>query len=65
MGDLNSPSNPSGAAYTEADLRALADVLMQHPHVWVMTDDMYEHLVYDDLSSRRSLRSSRAFTSGP
>jgi len=45
---LNSPSNPSGAAYTEADLRALADVLLQHPHVWVMTDDMYEHLVYDD-----------------
>jgi aspartate aminotransferase len=44
---LNSPSNPSGAAYTEADLRALADVLLKHPHVWVMTDDMYEHLVYD------------------
>jgi aspartate aminotransferase len=45
---LNSPSNPSGAAYTEADLRAVADVLLQHPHVWVMTDDMYEHLIYDD-----------------
>ena len=45
---LNSPSNPSGAAYTEADLRALADVLLRHEHVWVMTDDMYEHLVYDD-----------------
>jgi aspartate aminotransferase len=45
---LNSPSNPSGAAYTEADLRAVADVLLQHPQVWVMTDDMYEHLVYDD-----------------
>ncbi len=45
---LNSPSNPSGAAYTEADLRAVADVLLAHPHVWVMTDDMYEHLVYDD-----------------
>src|SRR5271168_4554297 len=45
---LNSPSNPSGAAYTEADLRAVADVLLKHPHVWVMTDDMYEHLVYDD-----------------
>src|SRR5215475_9134153 len=45
---LNSPSNPSGAAYTEADLRALADVLLKHPHVWVMTDDMYEHLVYDE-----------------
>src|SRR5438067_8088180 len=49
---LNSPSNPSGAAYTEADLRALADVLLQHPHVWVMTDDMYEHLVYDDFEYR-------------
>jgi aspartate aminotransferase len=49
---LNSPSNPSGAAYTETDLRALADVLLKHPHVWVMTDDMYEHLVYDDFQYR-------------
>jgi aspartate aminotransferase len=49
---LNSPSNPSGAAYSEADLRAVADVLLQHPHVWVMTDDMYEHLVYDDFEYR-------------
>jgi aspartate aminotransferase len=45
---LNSPSNPSGAAYTERDLREIADVLLKHEHVWVMTDDMYEHLVYDD-----------------
>jgi aspartate aminotransferase len=45
---LNSPSNPSGAAYTRAELKALTDVLVKHPHVWVMTDDMYEHLVYDD-----------------
>ena len=45
---LNSPSNPSGAAYTKAELRALADVLMRHPQVWVLTDDMYEHLVFDD-----------------
>ena len=44
---LNSPSNPSGAAYTRAELKALTDVLMRHPHVWVMSDDMYEHLVYD------------------
>jgi aspartate aminotransferase len=44
---LNSPSNPSGAAYTRDELRALADVLLRHPHVWVLTDDMYEHLVYD------------------
>jgi aspartate aminotransferase len=44
---LNSPSNPTGAAYTEAELKALTDVLLKHPHVWVMTDDMYEHLVYD------------------
>lgn len=44
---LNSPSNPTGAAYTEADLKALAAVLVKHPHVWVMTDDMYEHLLYD------------------
>jgi aspartate aminotransferase len=45
---LNSPSNPSGAAYTKAELKAICDVLLAHPHVWVMTDDMYEHLVYDD-----------------
>jgi aspartate aminotransferase len=44
---LNSPSNPTGAAYTAAELRALADVLLRHPHVWVLSDDMYEHLVYD------------------
>ncbi len=44
---LNSPSNPTGAAYTRAELEALAVVLRQHPHVWVLTDDMYEHLVYD------------------
>jgi aspartate aminotransferase len=45
---LNSPSNPTGAAYTRSELKALTDVLVRHPHVWVMTDDMYEHLVYDD-----------------
>jgi aspartate aminotransferase len=45
---LCSPSNPTGAAYKKAELQALTDVLVKHPHVWVMTDDMYEHLVYDD-----------------
>ena len=45
---LNSPSNPSGAAYSWDEMKALTDVLMKHPHVWVMTDDMYEHIVYDD-----------------
>jgi aspartate aminotransferase len=45
---FNSPSNPSGAAYTKAELKKVTDVLMRHPHVWVLTDDMYEHLVYDD-----------------
>jgi aspartate aminotransferase len=45
---MNSPSNPTGAAYTRAELKALAAVLLKHPHVHVMTDDMYEHLVYDD-----------------
>ena len=44
---LNSPNNPTGAAYEEGELRALTDVLVRHPHVWVMSDDMYEHLVYD------------------
>lgn len=45
---LNSPSNPTGAAYTRDELKKLTDVLLKHPHVWVMSDDMYEHLVYDD-----------------
>ena len=44
---LNSPNNPTGAAYTHTELKALTEVLLRHPHVWVMTDDMYEHLVYD------------------
>ncbi len=44
---LNSPSNPSGAGYTKAEMKALTDVLVRHPQVWVMTDDIYEHLVYD------------------
>ncbi|HAD84818.1 MAG TPA: aspartate aminotransferase [Brevundimonas sp.] len=43
---LNSPSNPTGAAYTRAELEALAEVLRKHPQVWILTDDMYEHLVY-------------------
>ncbi|MEC7513816.1 MAG: pyridoxal phosphate-dependent aminotransferase [Pseudomonadota bacterium] len=45
---FNSPSNPTGAGYTHDDLKRITDVLIRHPHVWVMTDDMYEHLVYDD-----------------
>ncbi len=45
---LNSPSNPSGAAYSRSELKALTDVLVKHPNVWVLSDDMYEHLVYDD-----------------
>ncbi|HVV78617.1 MAG TPA: pyridoxal phosphate-dependent aminotransferase [Pseudolabrys sp.] len=45
---LNSPSNPTGAAYTRAELKALTDVIVKHPNIHVMTDDMYEHLVYDD-----------------
>ena len=44
---FNSPSNPTGAGYTRDQLKALTEVLMRHPHVWVMSDDMYEHLVYD------------------
>ena len=44
---LNSPSNPSGAAYSEADYQPLIEVLQRHPHVWLMVDDMYEHIVYD------------------
>ena len=44
---INSPSNPTGAAYTEAELKALGEVLKKNPHVWILTDDIYEHLVYD------------------
>jgi aspartate aminotransferase len=47
---FNSPSNPTGAAYSKAEVKALTDVLMKHPHVWVLSDDMYEHLVYDDFA---------------
>ena len=47
---LNSPSNPTGAGYTREDMKKITDVLMRHEHVWVMTDDMYEHLVYDDFT---------------
>ncbi|MGL4285489.1 MAG: pyridoxal phosphate-dependent aminotransferase [Phreatobacter sp.] len=47
---FNSPSNPTGAAYTHAELKALTDVLVRHPQVWILTDDMYEHLVYGDFT---------------
>ena len=49
---FNSPSNPSGAAYTEGELKAVAGVLLKHPNVWVLTDDMYEHLTYNDFVFR-------------
>lgn len=45
---FNSPSNPSGAAYSREEMQGLTDVLLRHPHVWILTDDIYEHLVYDD-----------------
>lgn len=45
---LNSPSNPTGAAYQADELQALTDVLLKHPHVWLMSDDIYEHIIYDD-----------------
>ncbi|MCC6864392.1 MAG: pyridoxal phosphate-dependent aminotransferase [Rhodobacteraceae bacterium] len=45
---FNSPSNPTGAGYTRTELKALCEVLMRHPQVWIMSDDMYEHLVFDD-----------------
>ena len=46
---FNSPSNPTGAAYAKEEIKALTDVLLKHPHVWIMTDDIYEHLLYDGL----------------
>jgi len=45
---FNSPSNPTGAAYSREELKGITEVLVRHPHVWIMSDDMYEHLVYDD-----------------
>src|SRR6202021_2728194 len=45
---FNSPSNPTGAAYSRSEVKAITEVLVRPPHVWVLTDDMYEHLVYDD-----------------
>ncbi len=48
---INSPSNPSGAAYSEAELRALAGVLIRYPHVWIMSDEIYEHITYDGFKS--------------
>jgi aspartate aminotransferase len=47
---FNSPSNPTGAAYTRAEIKALTEVLMRHPQVWVLSDDMYEQIVYDDFA---------------
>src|SRR6202008_4477030 len=49
---FNQPSNPTGACYSEAQLKALTDVLIRHPQVWVLTDDMYEHLVYEGFKFR-------------
>ena len=49
---LNSPSNPTGAAYSEEHLRGIAEVLLRHPHVWLLSDEIYEHLVYDDFQFR-------------
>src|ERR1700741_4124563 len=49
---LNQPCNPTGACYTREELKALTDVLLKHPHVWVLTDDMYEHLVYGGFKFR-------------
>lgn len=48
---INSPSNPSGAAYSADELKALGEVLKKHPHVWIMSDEIYEHIVYDGFKS--------------
>ena len=47
---FNSPSNPTGAAYSKDEMKALTDVLLRHEHVWVLSDDIYEHLIYDGLA---------------
>jgi len=62
---FNSPSNPTGAAYSRDEVKAITEVLVKHPHVWLLTDDMYEHLVYDDFEFSTPRRSSRRSTSAP
>jgi aspartate aminotransferase len=62
---LNQPSNPTGACYTREQMKALTDVLLKHPQVWILTDDMYEHLVYGGFRSRPSRKSSRGSTNAP
>ncbi|WP_338663851.1 pyridoxal phosphate-dependent aminotransferase [Pararoseomonas sp. SCSIO 73927] len=52
---LNFPNNPSGAALTRAEVAALAEVLMRHPHVWVLSDEMYEHIIYEDTGGHHSI----------
>ena len=46
---LNSPSNPTGACYTESDIKEIADILAKHPHVHILSDDIYEHVTYEGL----------------
>ena len=53
---LNSPSNPTGAFYSELELQNLAKILLKHPHVWVMCDDLYEHIIFDDLKFKNILQ---------
>ena len=53
---LNSPSNPTGAFYSELELQNLAKILLKHPHVWVMCDDLYEHIIFDDLRFKNILQ---------
>lgn len=53
---LNSPSNPTGSVYTELELMNLAKILLKHPHVWILTDDLYEHIIFDDLKFKNILQ---------
>ena len=56
---LNSPSNPIGRGLYHDEMKALTEVLVKHPHVWILTDDMYEHLVYGDFQFVTPRRPSR------
>ena len=53
---LNSPSNPTGTVYSELELQNLAKILLKHPHVWVMSDDLYEHIIFDNLKFKNILQ---------
>ena len=60
---LNSPSNPTGAIYSDLELMNIAKILLKHPHVWILSDDLYEHIIFDDLKFKNILQIERSLKS--